>query len=232
MRIAVKFIRTGLGKYVSHLDMQRLFSRALKRTALPVKYSSGFNPHINLSFASALAVGMESCGEYLEFQTTGDVDTKRVLIALNETLPAGFRAVACGVLPDGEKKLMAATDRAEYRVLPRANEGRFIVEMDKLMACGEYVAEKKKEGKTRKVDIRPLIYGCSSLDGGGELLMLALSGEKSLSPMFLMEALKNGTGLDFEPIVVRTEIYFRSGDRILPLMELFEEKTEFPFDEI
>ena len=49
MRIGIKFQRKGLKKYVSHLDMQRLFARALRRSGLPVKYSSGFNPHINLS---------------------------------------------------------------------------------------------------------------------------------------------------------------------------------------
>jgi len=225
VRIAVKFIRTGMGKYVSHLDMQRLFSRALRRTGLPVKYSSGFNPHINLSFASALAVGMESCGEYLEFQATEEIDPNDAMDSLNRALPQGVRVVACGILADGEKKLMAATDRAAYRILPGINAEQFSKGMNNLMASDGFIVEKKKEGKVRKVDIRPLIYACTPLAQSGFELVLALSGEKSLSPMLLLEALKQETGLDFEPSIQRTEIYFRSGEEIFPLEEMFKAKT-------
>ena len=67
MRIGIRFSRTGRTRFVSHLDMQRLFARALRRTGIPVKFSQGFKPHIVTSFASALPVGMDTYGYYMEF---------------------------------------------------------------------------------------------------------------------------------------------------------------------
>ena len=58
MRIIYRFGKLGRLRYISHLDLQRFMMRALRRTDLPVSYSQGFNPHPQMSFASALALGM------------------------------------------------------------------------------------------------------------------------------------------------------------------------------
>ena len=54
------YTKTGRLKYISHLDTNRLMQRTLKRSGLPVWYSEGFNPHIYITFALPLALGLES----------------------------------------------------------------------------------------------------------------------------------------------------------------------------
>ena len=54
MRLLMRFLKGPEVRYISHLDMQRLFQRALRRAGLPVGYSQGFHPHMLLSFASAM----------------------------------------------------------------------------------------------------------------------------------------------------------------------------------
>jgi radical SAM-linked protein len=54
------FTKQGLMKYISHLDLMRLFMRAMRRADLPLKISEGFNPHPKLSIARALKLGLES----------------------------------------------------------------------------------------------------------------------------------------------------------------------------
>ena len=66
MRLAVVFTKEAPVRFVSHLDVQRLFQRAFRRAKLPLAYSQGFNPHPLVSFATALSVGMTSRGEYLD----------------------------------------------------------------------------------------------------------------------------------------------------------------------
>ncbi len=56
MRIIYEFGKKGRLRFISHLDLQRFMMRALRRTDLPVAYSHGFNPHPQMSFASALAM--------------------------------------------------------------------------------------------------------------------------------------------------------------------------------
>ena len=53
-------------RYISHLDYASAIERAIIRAKLPAAYSEGFNPHMKLSFASALAVGVTSQAEYME----------------------------------------------------------------------------------------------------------------------------------------------------------------------
>ena len=60
MRIGLEFEKKDTAKYISHLDLQRAFQRAIRRSKLPVALSSGFNPHYKVSFASALALGIIS----------------------------------------------------------------------------------------------------------------------------------------------------------------------------
>ena len=74
---------------LSHLDYVDLYARALVRSKLPIAYSEGFNPHIKMSFATALAVGVTSDSEYMDFQLTQNVAAKEVLERLNQQLPRG-----------------------------------------------------------------------------------------------------------------------------------------------
>ena len=63
MKLRVKFSKTGVLKYIGHLDTMRYFQKAFRRTDIRVKYSAGFSPHMIMSFAQALGVGVESLGE-------------------------------------------------------------------------------------------------------------------------------------------------------------------------
>ena len=54
MKIRIKFRKYGALKFVGHLDMMRYFQKALKRAGIDMKYSEGFNPHMKISFSSAL----------------------------------------------------------------------------------------------------------------------------------------------------------------------------------
>ena len=65
--IRVFFEKKDRAIYISHLDLLRTMQRALKRSGLPVWYSEGFNPRIYLNFPLALALGVESSCEIMDF---------------------------------------------------------------------------------------------------------------------------------------------------------------------
>lgn len=58
MRARVKYSKNDDVKYVGHLDAMRTFIRCIKRTCIPIKYSKGFNPRVQISFALPLGVGV------------------------------------------------------------------------------------------------------------------------------------------------------------------------------
>jgi radical SAM-linked protein len=59
-RLNFVFTKKGAMRYISHLDLMRLFMRAMRRAELPVKMSEGFSPHPKLSISRALKLGLES----------------------------------------------------------------------------------------------------------------------------------------------------------------------------
>ena len=79
MRMAVVFTKEAPVRFVSHLDVQRLFQRAFRRAKLPMAYSQGFNPHPQMSFASALAMGWSSDVELMDIRLTEAVDPGHAL---------------------------------------------------------------------------------------------------------------------------------------------------------
>lgn len=66
MKIRMKFTKTGPIRYVGHLDFMRYMQKAVTRSGLPGVYTMGFSPHLLISFADPLGVGVESVGDYLE----------------------------------------------------------------------------------------------------------------------------------------------------------------------
>jgi radical SAM-linked protein len=89
-RVSFNFSKTGLMRYISHLDLMRLFMRAMRRAELPLKMSEGFSPHPKLSFKRALKLGVESQQEeasvVLKFPVTPEDFKNR----LQKQLPEGI----------------------------------------------------------------------------------------------------------------------------------------------
>ena len=89
MRAWIRFGKNDRLRFVSHLDLQRFFQRALNRTGLPIAYSQGFNPHPVMSFGSALAVGWTSAYEILDFKLAVPMGSAERMASSVRALPMG-----------------------------------------------------------------------------------------------------------------------------------------------
>ncbi|MDY5775166.1 MAG: TIGR03936 family radical SAM-associated protein, partial [Lachnospiraceae bacterium] len=83
MKIRIRFGKQGALKFIGHLDMMRYFQKALRRAEVDMKYSEGFNPHMIMSFAAPLGVGITSEGEYFDIEVLSTQDSKTALKKLN-----------------------------------------------------------------------------------------------------------------------------------------------------
>ncbi|MEW6101525.1 MAG: TIGR03936 family radical SAM-associated protein [Candidatus Omnitrophota bacterium] len=77
-------------KYISHLDLMRLFMRAFRRAGLPVKMTEGFNPHPKFSIKKALKLGFESENEEASIVLKEDLPTDEFIKNLQQQLPEGI----------------------------------------------------------------------------------------------------------------------------------------------
>ena len=102
---------------LSHLDYMNVFMRALLRAKLPAAWSEGFNPHMKVSFATALAVGVTSDCEYVDFELTEPIDELEVSKRLNEQLPVGAEILRLKRLRGKSNPVMSLVDLSRYEVL-------------------------------------------------------------------------------------------------------------------
>jgi len=89
-RVELKFAKKQLMRFISHLDLMRLFHRAARRADLPIALTQGFNPHPKISIKRALKLGLVSEDEEATFYLTQQVDSDEFKHKLEEQLPEGI----------------------------------------------------------------------------------------------------------------------------------------------
>ena len=81
-------------RFISHLDLMRLFHRALRRADLPAVITKGFSPHIKMSVLKALKLGVESSSEEAVFHMSEKLSPGDFIKAINAKLPGGIKVVS------------------------------------------------------------------------------------------------------------------------------------------
>lgn len=89
-KLRFSFSKRSLIKYISHLDLMRLFMRALRRADIPVKITEGFSPHLKFSIKRALKLGLESDNEEAALVLTQFIAPEEFKQKLQKQLPQGI----------------------------------------------------------------------------------------------------------------------------------------------
>ncbi|MBQ1889953.1 MAG: TIGR03960 family B12-binding radical SAM protein, partial [Selenomonas sp.] len=103
-------------RFLSHLEYADAFLRAFDRAKLPMAYSEGFNPHMKVAFGSALAVGVSSEAEYMDFALRKELAQPEVFDRLRAQLPPGIRVLKLTEIKGRHIALMNLADEARYHV--------------------------------------------------------------------------------------------------------------------
>jgi len=85
--LRIRFSKTGVAKYISHLDLMRCFSRAMVRAEIPLWYTEGFNPRPYMNFSMPLSLGVEGLQECVDIRMEGDMEDAEVAARLSATMP-------------------------------------------------------------------------------------------------------------------------------------------------
>lgn len=116
MKYRVNYEVKGSLAFLSHLEIMRLWQRAILRSGLPVAWSNGFNPRPKLSLGPARGVGIEGCSEYFDVEFKAEVTSGELVRKLNDILPEGIFILAVREIAQSAKMLEAVIDEAFYRV--------------------------------------------------------------------------------------------------------------------
>lgn len=232
MRYLIKYTKESELKFVSHLDLMRTIQRIIRRAKLPIEYSKGFNPHMSLSIAQPLSVGVYSSGEYLDAVFTKEVDENEVLKALNDNTVGGVKFIsATKVIKKDEKKIpqaMAIIDGAKYIIKFKLKDGE-IVDFNSLLGLEQWNILKKTKSGEKEVDIKPLVKEMKNCIEDGVLVietLLSCGSRENLGANLLgdfikshIKAIKEDAFVDIQ----RVEMYALKEGKFIPLNEFFSE---------
>ena len=205
-RVRIKFAKLENLRFIGHLDLQRLFERALNRTGLPLRYTQGFSPKIRINIASALPLGFISSAEVLDFWLNAPVDLQEIREKLQAALPKDLQILDIQEIPNQAPSLQASVYLSEYSItLPDTYaQNNIKAKLSHLLASETIPVERR--GKT--VDIRPMIkeWALFSKDGSTVLyLQMDSSATSNGRPDELLKL------LDIDPadvIIERTKLIF------------------------
>ncbi len=197
MKVRIKFRKYGVMKFIGHLDIMRYFQKAMRRGNIPIAYTQGYSPHMIMSFANPLGVGLTSDGEYFDIELKDHISSKDAVAQLNEVMVEGMEIVSFVELPEDQKTGMSIVSAADYFVY--AKEGEFSKELiealERFKSEKHVVIMKKTKKSYREVDIRPLIYKIS-FEEDKIFMQVATGSVENLKPELVMEALLGYANLD------------------------------------
>ena len=184
----VMFAKSYTARFIGHLDLMRTMQRALRRSGLPVLYSQGYNPHIKLSFASPLGVGIAGEREIMDVPMEGECGEEMFTSALNRVLPDCLKAADVRTIDDKFPTLMGLVAGSRYRIETDVRTDVFADAVNRLMEADEYMAVRKTKSGEHLDNIRPYIH---TLEAGDDALFFTSLNLQSgsVKPSVVMGAL-------------------------------------------
>ena len=216
--VRIRISKRGRIKFVSHLDMFRTLTRAVRRAGIPLWYTEGFNPHPYLSYLLALPLGVEGVSEPIDIRLVEPMTMEELKDRLNAVLPEGLRVESAA--PPFHKPGEIAL--ARY-VVTLDREDISYDELREALSCGELTCEKsgksghKKIMKTVNVSEHIKAY---QIEDEGESLSLTVTlpagSTFNLNPLQLMEAVSARLGRRvYPPLTVRTALLCADGSEFV-----------------
>ena len=217
LKARIKFRKFGAMKFIGHLDVMRFFQKMMRRAEIPIAFTGGFSPHMIMSFANPLGVGVTSDGEYFDIELTEEIDMNEAVARMNQTSVEGIEVVNMVPISDEKKRtgmtIVAAADylsTVKYGTFPEGWQQMAAGFMNQPSIC---IVKKTKKSE-KEVDIKPMIYQFEIRDDG-VFMQVATGSVENLKPEVVMQAFAGYLGVDLESVSFshhRFEVYADEGN--------------------
>lgn len=226
----IKFSKTGMAKYISHLDLLRCFTRSIMRAELPVRYSQGFNPHQRITFSLPLSIGVTSECEFVDIDFEDGVSHEEIREKLDKNLPPDISVLNVCDITKSANDIVSA----RYRVSLFTDEEFDSLKLREFFDMGEVAITKKTKKKGEvQVNLMDFVKGWNMLEASNSEdgymtefeLKLSAGGQSNLKPEIAVEALCSFLAPSVRVRsydIHRTNIYCRSGNTGDDIIEEFK----------
>jgi len=235
--VRVKYCKEGPIKYISHLNLAQVFTRAIRRVDIPVVKSEGFNPRFRISFGPPLPLGISSTSEYLDIRLKEEIKTEELVERLNWVLPQGLKILRAKIILSSAGSLVKIIDKASYiitlkieellldsAVKNQENESKELeqkVEKNnkRFLNLDEITVEKQTKNGIKRVDIKPSILDIKVQKFKSPILKLSLEiriGQQgNLNPRYAVKAWISNFANNFDIIQICRDGLYVKGEEVI-----------------
>lgn len=218
LKARIKFRKYGAMKFIGHLDIMRFFQKVMRRADIPIAFTGGFSPHMIMSFANPLGVGVTSDGEYFDIELAEEIDMNVAVERMNQVVVEGIEIVNMVPISDEKKRtgmtIVAAADylsTVKNNAFPEGWQEKADAFMDQDSIC---ILKKTKKSE-KEVDIKPMIYKFE-VRNDSVYMLVATGSVENLKPELVMQAFAEYLGLDTKELSFvhhRLDVYADEGEK-------------------
>ena len=199
--VRVYYNKVGKLKYISHLDINRVMLRMIRKAHINVWFTEGFNQHPYINFALPLSLGFESTSEAVDMRINDDMTDDEILKRLSEVAPDGMEITSV-CLP---VKKFSEISFADFAITIR---GDLADKLNAFLSKPEILVDKKtKKGGVKQIDLKEKIvkYNVSKANGNTRLdITLPAGTQENINPNLILNAFCDDLSVES---IVRTTIY-------------------------
>ncbi len=207
--VRIFFEKRGTAKYISHLDLMRCFSRAVKRAEIPIWYTEGFNPHPFMTFSLPLSLGTESFCESVDIRIMDEMTDSEIMEKLNGALPSGIAVTKVKTPVHKAGEIAFARFNISFHT---KKEEKVKNALEAALSADEISAEKKaKQGRKKvlkQVNLKENIktFKLDDVKGTVELnTVLTAGANNNINPSLLISAITKEISEDIESVDIVKE---------------------------
>ena len=193
--------KKGRMKFISHLDMNRFFTRILRKSNLPIWYTEGFNPHPYITFAAPLSLGFESEYEIMDFRLTDDdFSLEKAAEILKTVVPEYIEIISLKEPVMKAGKIGFAGYELTFENKETAEKFYDFISSDSVI-----VSKKTKKGDVKVIDVADKIQ--DTIKNGEKISLVLPSGNENINPSVIVSAFNEKVGKDYYVSYLRRALY-------------------------
>jgi len=183
-KLKLDYSKRGEARFFGHLELANIFTRSLRRAAIPLVYSKGFHPMPKISFDDPLPMGMESLREFFILSIQGDIRCEEVVRRINTELPEGLTILGCQTVSN--KQQIRGRDVEHYTVVLK--DGVFDQEkLERFAQAGQWmISYSNKKGATRRLDLKASVLSIDLIRTNCIQLSIQNQGGKRIRPAMVL----------------------------------------------
>lgn len=210
--VRIWFNKRGRSRFISHLDLMRTMTRAIRRSRIPLWYTEGFNPHPYMTFSLPLSLGMESICESMDIKIEGDISNEEIFAMLKDTMPEGI--VITGVTDGITDPKYIAFGKFDINFFDVSDADAFISFLEDMLSREEIIVQKLGKKGRRKIlkdiNLSEFIkeYSIRKNENGASVeIILPAGSTTNVNPSLLADEIVKQYSEDIYYVLLRKELY-------------------------